>query len=82
MCTEYEITSDSLLDKNYISVLILLTHINVGNIFKELSGDIFAAGLQCFSWHLIVGVPVSVHTVGVGSTGRRMVDAGCRHYSH
>lgn len=77
----WELSHDKSLD-NKLCFRILLTHINVVNVFKELSGNILAAGLQCFSWHLIVGVPFSVHTVGISSTGSCMVDTGCCHYSH
>lgn len=58
------------------------THVNVGNVLKQLPGDVFAAVLQGLRRHLAVRVPVSVHAVGVGGAGRGVVDPGGCHDAH
>ena len=64
------------------SILYAVTHIDVGNVLKELPGDVLAARLYCLSGHLAIREPVPVPTVSVGCAGGGMVHTRCCDYSH
>lgn len=64
------------------SILYAVTHIDVGNVLKELPGDVLAACLYCLSGHFTIREPVPIHTVSVGCAGGGMVHTRCCDYSH